>query len=288
MSQAKEIRNKITSIKGTQKITNAMELVAVSKMRKAQKLMALTKPYSQKIRQVINHVASGHVEYPHPFLVQRDEIKSVGYIIVSSDRGLCGGLNINLFRKVVTSLKANSDKGIKSELCLIGRKANSFFNHIGGNIVASSENLGDKPKVEDLIGIIKVMLDNYMDGKIDALYIASNEFVNTLIQKPTLTQLLPLTPDEIDSKTRWDYLYEPDSAQEILDQLLRRYIESQVYQGVVENIACFQAAQMVAMKNATENASNIIKDLQLVYNKARQASITAEISEICSGADAIG
>jgi len=288
MSQAKEVRNKITSIKSTQKITSAMELVAVSKMRKAQILMALTKPYAQKIRQVINHVASGHVEYPHPFLVPRDEIKRVGYIIVSSDRGLCGGLNINLFRSVLNHMKENADQGVQPELCLIGRKANSFFNRVGGDIVASAENLGDKPKVEDLIGIIKVMLDNYMDGKIDALYIASNEFVNTMIQKPTITQLLPLTPDETDSEARWDYIYEPDSAQIILDHLLRRYIESQVYQAVVENMACFQAAQMVAMKNATENASNIIKDLQLVYNKARQASITAEISEICSGADAVG
>lgn len=287
MSQAKEVRNKITSIKSTQKITSAMELVAVSKMRKAQQLMALTKPYAQKIRQVINHVASGHVEYPHPFLVQRDEIKRAGYIIVSSDRGLCGGLNINLFREVLGHMKANTDKGIETELCLIGRKANGFFKRIGGDIVASAENLGDKPKVEDLIGMIKVMLDHYMEGKIDALYIASNEFVNTMVQKPTVSQLLPLTPDETDSKTRWDYIYEPDSAKEILDHLLRRYIESQVYQAVVENMACFQAAQMVAMKNATENASNIIKDLQLVYNKARQASITAEISEIVSGAAAV-
>jgi F-type H+-transporting ATPase subunit gamma len=287
MSQAKEVRNKITSIKSTQKITSAMELVAVSKMRKAQQLMALTKPYAQKIRQVINHVASGHVEYPHPFLVQRDEIKRVGYIIVSSDRGLCGGLNINLFRTLLQHMKANTDKGVETELCLIGRKANAFFKRIGGDIVASAENLGDKPKVEDLIGMIKVMLDHYMEGKIDALYIASNEFVNTMVQKPTITQLLPLTPDETDSKTRWDYIYEPDSAKEILDHLLRRYIESQVYQAVVENMACFQAAQMVAMKNATENASNIIKDLQLVYNKARQASITAEISEIVSGAAAV-
>ena len=287
MSKAKEIRNKISSIKSTQKITKAMELVAVSKMRKAQLLMALSKPYAQKIRQVINHVAAGHVEYPHPFLVQRDEIKRVGYIIVSSDRGLCGGLNINLFRKVLPEIKAFTDKGVEVDLCLIGRKANAFFNRVGGNIVASAEHLGDKPKVEDLIGIIKVMLDNYMDGTIDALYIASNEFVNTMVQNPTVTQLLPLTPDEDDEKTRWDYLYEPDSAQVILDKLLRRYIESQVYQAVVENMACFQAAQMVAMKNATDNAGEIIKDLQLVFNKARQASITAEISEIVAGAAAV-
>lgn len=287
MSKAKEIRNKISSIKSTQKITKAMELVAVSKMRKAQALMALSKPYAQKIRQVINHVAAGHVEYPHPFLVQRDEIKRVGYIIVSSDRGLCGGLNINLFRKVLPEIKAFTDKGVEVDLCLIGRKANGFFNRVGGNIVASAEHLGDKPKVEDLIGIIKVMLDNYMDGTIDALYIASNEFINTMVQKPTVAQLLPLTPDENDEKTRWDYLYEPDSAQVILDKLLRRYIESQVYQAVVENMACFQAAQMVAMKNATDNAGEIIKDLQLVFNKARQASITAEISEIVAGAAAV-
>lgn len=287
MSQAKEVRNKIKSVKSTQKITSAMELVAVSKMRKAQQLMALTKPYSDKIRQVIGHVASGHVEYPHPFLVPRDEIKCIGYIVVSSDRGLCGGLNINLFRTLLTHIKTHTTSGVETQLSLIGRKANAFFNRVGGNIVASAEHLGDKPKIEDLIGMIKVMLDHYMDGTIDALYIASNEFVNRMIQKPVINQLLPLIPDESDSKRRWDYIYEPDSAKEILDHLLRRYIESQVYQAVVENMACFQAAQMVAMKNATENASNLIKELQLVYNKARQASITAEISEIVAGADAV-
>jgi F-type H+-transporting ATPase subunit gamma len=288
MSQAKEVRNKIKSIKSTQKITSAMELVAVSKMRKAQQLMALTKPYADKIRQVIGHVASGHVEYPHPFLVPRDEIKRIGYIVVSSDRGLCGGLNINLFRTLLAHIKNQTPSGVETQLCLIGRKANAFFNRVGGNIVASAEHLGDKPKIQDLIGMIKVMLDYYMDGTIDALYIASNEFVNRMIQKPIVKQLLPLIPDESESKSRWDYIYEPDSAKEILDHLLRRYIESQVYQAVVENMACFQAAQMVAMKNATENASNLIKELQLVYNQARQASITAEISEIVAGADAVG
>ncbi|MDF1795344.1 MAG: F0F1 ATP synthase subunit gamma [Coxiellaceae bacterium] len=287
MSQAKEIRSKIGSIKSTQKITRAMELVAASKMRRAQDRMALSKPYASKIRQVISHVAAGSTEYPHPFLVQRDEIKRVGYIVVTSDRGLCGGLNINLFRKVLTELKPWHDKGVEVDFCLIGRKAESFFKRHGGNVVAMADHLGDAPEAANLVGIVKVMLDAYVEGKLDAVYIASNEFVNTMVQKPYVNQLLPLVPDEAEEKGHWDYIYEPDSARELLDMLLRRYIESQVYQAVVENIACFQAAQMVAMKSATDNAGELIDDLQLVYNKARQASITAEISEIVGGAAAL-
>ncbi|MDF1653862.1 MAG: F0F1 ATP synthase subunit gamma [Coxiellaceae bacterium] len=287
MSQAKEIRTKIGSIKSTQKITRAMELVAASKMRRAQDRMALSKPYATKIRQVISHVAASHAEYPHPFLLPREEIKRVGYIVVTSDRGLCGGLNINLFRKILTDLKPWNDKGVEVDFCLIGRKAESFFKRHGGNVLAMADHLGDAPEAQDLVGIVKVMLDAYVEGKLDAVYIASNEFVNTMVQKPYVRQLLPLEPDESEKKGHWDYIYEPDSARELLDMLLRRYIESQVYQAVVENIACFQAAQMVAMKSATDNAGELIDDLQLVYNKARQASITAEISEIVGGAAAL-
>jgi F-type H+-transporting ATPase subunit gamma len=287
MSQAKEIRTKIGSIKSTQKITRAMELVAASKMRRAQDRMATSKPYATKIREVISHVASSHSEYAHPFLQERTETKRVGYIIISSDRGLCGGLNINLFRSVVNDIKPWMDKDVEIDYCLIGRKAESFFKRHGGNVVAMADHLGDAPEVADLIGIVKVMLDHFTDGKIDALYIVGNEFINTMKQQPYVRQLLPLEPDTSEKQGHWDYIYEPDSARELLDMLLRRYIESQVYQAVVENIACFQAAQMVAMKSATDNAGELIDDLQLIYNKARQASITAEISEIVGGAAAI-
>jgi F-type H+-transporting ATPase subunit gamma len=287
MSQAKEIRTKIGSIQSTQKITRAMELVAASKMRRAQDRMATSKPYASKIRQVISHVAASSTEYPHPFLQQRDEIKRVGYIIVSSDRGLCGGLNINLLRKAVADMRGWSEKNVEIDLCLIGRKAESFFKRYGGNVLAMADHLGDAPEASDLVGLVKVMLDSYVEGKLDAVYICSNEFVNTMVQRPYVEQLLPLTPDESEDTGHWDYIYEPDSARDLLDMLLRRYIESQVYQAVIENIACFQAAQMVAMKSATDNASNLIDELKLVYNKARQASITAEISEIVAGADAI-
>lgn len=287
MSQAKEIRTKIGSIKSTQKITRAMELVAASKMRRAQDRMAVSKPYATKIRQVISHVAASHSEYTHPFLQQRDEIKRVGYIVVSSDRGLCGGLNINVFRKVMAEIKHWQQQDVEIDYCLIGRKAESFFKRFGGNVVAMADHLGDAPEVADLIGIVKVMLDKFENKELDAVYIVANEFVNTMTQRPYVNQLLPLKPDEDENPGHWDYIYEPDSARELLDMLLRRYIESQVYQAVVENIACFQAAQMVAMKNATENAGELINDLQLVYNKARQASITAEISEIVAGAAAI-
>lgn len=289
MSQAKEIRTKIASVKSTQKITRAMELVAASKMRKAQERMAASKPYSKKIRQVIAHVAAGKSEYKHPYLQSREKIARVGYIVVTSDRGLCGGLNINLFRKTVADMKRWHDESVEIELCLIGRKAESFFNQHGGNTVAMANHLGDAPEVADLIGVVKVMLDHFDEGKIDALYIVSNEFVNTMSQKPFVEQLLPLTPDaeSVDQRGHWDYIYEPDSAKELLDMLLRRYIESLVYQAVIENIACFMAAQMVAMKSATDNASDLIDDLQTIYNKARQAAITQEIAEIVSGAAAV-
>jgi len=289
MPNAREIKTKIRSIKNTQKITRAMEMVAASKMRKAQDRMRRSKPYAEKIRDVIRHLASAHPEYKHPFLEVRP-IKRAGYIIVSTDRGLCGGLNSNLFRLAIQNMRDFSTQGIESDLCVIGQRGEAFFRSTGGNIIAHASHLGDAPGIEQLIGIVKVMLDAYLEAKIDALYICYNQFVNTMTQKPFKLQLLPIVPSEEDKvetkKTHWDYIYEPD-ARKLLNRLLKNYIESQVYQGVIENIACQQAATMVAMKNATENAGKIIDDLNLAYNKARQASITREISEIISGADAV-
>lgn len=288
MSQAREIRNKIGSVKNTQKITRAMELVATSKMRKTQDKMKLSKPYSQKIRQVISHVAAGHAEYRHPYLEPRSEIRRVGFIIVSTDRGLCGGLNINLFRLVTREMKEWRDKNVGVDLCLIGKKAESFFGRLGAAPVGAVNHLGDAPEIQDLIGVVRLLLNQYDQHKLDAIYIATNDFVNTMTQKPVVRQLLPLQPDPKEAAIgRWDYLYEPDSAKELLTQLLIRYIESQVYQAVIENIACEQSSRMVAMKNATENAGEFIKELNLIYNKARQASITREIAEIVGGAAAI-
>ncbi len=286
MAGAKEIRTQISSIKSTQKITSAMEMVAASKMRKAQERMETSRPYAQRIRQVVGHIANANAEYQHSFMIER-EVRRVGYIIVSTDRGLCGGLNINLFKKTVGDMKVWRDKGVEIDLCLIGSKGLSFFRSFGGNVVAAMTHIGDSPNIGDLIGGVKVMLDSYDQGGIDRLYVVRNEFVNTMTQTPRIQQLLPLVPDDDESLKRpWDYLYEPD-AKELLDGLLVRYIESQVFQAVVENNACEQAARMVAMKSATDNAGNLIDDLQLVYNKARQAAITQELSEIVSGAAAV-
>ena len=286
MAGAKEIRTQISSIKSTQKITSAMEMVAASKMRKAQERMETSRPYAQRIRQVVGHIANANAEYQHSFMIER-EVRRVGYIIVSTDRGLCGGLNINLFKKTVGDMKVWRDKGVEIDLCLIGSKGLSFFRSFGGNVVAAMTHIGDSPNIGDLIGGVKVMLDSYDRGGIDRLYVVRNEFVNTMTQTPRIQQLLPLVPDDDESLKRpWDYLYEPD-AKELLDGLLVRYIESQVFQAVVENNACEQAARMVAMKSATDNAGNLIDDLQLVYNKARQAAITQELSEIVSGAAAV-
>ncbi|MBL4866014.1 MAG: F0F1 ATP synthase subunit gamma [Pseudomonadales bacterium] len=286
MSGTKEIRTKIASVKNTQKITSAMELVAASKMRKAQERMAASKPYSQKIRDVISHLANANPEYHHIFMEERD-VKRVGVIVISSDRGLCGGLNINLFKRAVLLAKEWSDQDAEVDLCLIGKKAASFFKSIGGNVVASIVGLGEQPSIEDLIGSIKVMLDAFEQGKIDKLFLVYNEFVNTMTQSPNARQLLPLSAaDDEGLKHHWDYIYEPD-AKAVLDVLLERFIESQVYQGVVENNSCEQAARMVAMKAATDNAGDLIDDLELVYNKARQAAITQELSEIVSGAAAV-
>lgn len=286
MAIGREITTKIKSIKKTQKITSAMQLVAVSKMRRAQDRMLKTRPYASKIQRVVSHVAKSHSEYRHPYLIPRDTIKRVGYIIVSTDRGLCGGLNINLFRAALADMQTFSQKGVEIDLCVIGQKGENFFKRIGANIIAQADHLGDKPSINDLIGIVKIMLDNFNEGRLDALYLVSNEFINTMTQKPKISTLLPIAVSDKTEQTYWDYIYEPD-AREILDVLLVRYVELQVYQAVIENIACEQSARMVAMKSATENAGEIIKELQLIYNKARQAAITQEIAEIVGGAAAV-
>jgi len=287
MAVGKEIRTKISSIRSTQKITSAMEMVAASKMRKAQDRMSVGKPYARRMRSVVGHIANAAPEYKHMYMEER-EVRRVGYIVVSTDRGLCGGLNMNLFKSTVKSMKEWADQGIEIELSLIGAKAAGFFNSYGGNVTAAVRDLGEEPGLADLIGGVKTMLDAYAKGSIDRLFLVSNEFINTMTQNPTVQQLLPLLAEESsEMKHHWDYIYEPD-AEELLEKLLTRYIESQVYQAVVENGACEQAARMLAMKNATENAGDIIDDLQLIYNKARQAAITQELSEIVSGAAAIG
>jgi F-type H+-transporting ATPase subunit gamma len=286
MASTKEIRTQISSVKSTQKITSAMEMVAASKMRRAQERMQLGKPYSNHMREVIGHLANASAEYKHRFMKER-AVKRVGYILISSDRGLCGGLNVNLFKTAIRSMKQWADQGIDIDLCLIGAKAGQFFKTFGGNVIASRRDIGEAPNVADLIGSVKVMLDAFEEGKIDKLFLVSNEFVNTMTQKPNVNQILPLVAEENTKlKHHWDYIYEPD-AEALLKGLLTRYIESQVYQAVVENAACEQAARMVAMKSATDNAGELIDTLKLIYNKARQAAITQELSEIVGGAAAV-
>ena len=286
MPGTKEIRTKIASVKSTQKITKAMEMVAASKMRRAQDRMRLSRPYADKIRVVIGHLNQTNPDYKHPYLVERDP-KNVGIIVVSSDRGLCGALNTNVFKSTLMLMREWQGKGTKVNLCLLGSKGLAFFRRLGLPILASVTGLGDKPHVKDLLGSVKVMLDAYRDGSIDRLFIVHAEFVNTMTQKPRVTQLLPVeTLDAGDLQEMWDYIYEPN-AMDILDGLLMRYIESQVYRSAVENVACEMAASMVAMKAASDNAGNLIGDLQLIYNKARQAAITKELAEIVGGAAAV-
>ena len=288
MAGAKEIRTKISSVRNTQKITKAMEMVATSKMRKTQERMAASRPYSETIRKVISHIAKGNIGYQHPFLTPR-EIKKVGYLIVSTDRGLCGGLNINLFKATLNEFKAWKDKDVSVELGIVGSKGVGFFQNVGLEIKGSVTGLGDKPEMENIVGIVNAMIESYRNGEVDEVYIAYNRFENTMSQKPVVAQLLPLPQlddDELDSKGSWDYLYEPNP-QVLLDTLLVRYLETQVYQAIVDNLASEQAARMVAMKAATDNAGTLIDELQLVYNKARQASITNELNEIVAGAAAI-
>jgi F-type H+-transporting ATPase subunit gamma len=288
MAGAKEIRNKIGSVKRTQKITKAMEMVAASKMRRSNDAMEASRPYATTMRKVIGHIANASLEYKHPYLEER-EAKRVGYIIVSTDRGLCGGLNINLFKKAMTDMQEWKENGAEIELAVIGSKATAFFNNSGAKVAAQVSGLGDEPSLEDLIGSVGVMLEKYNEEELDRLYVVYNNFVNTMTQEPTIDQLLPLPKSDSEEMQRdhaWDYIYEPEP-KVLLDALLLRYVESQVYQGVVENLACEQAARMIAMKAATDNASNLIDELELVYNKARQAAITQELSEIVSGAAAV-
>ncbi|MDH5455112.1 MAG: F0F1 ATP synthase subunit gamma [Gammaproteobacteria bacterium] len=288
MAGEKEIRSKIASVKNMQKITSAMEKVAASKIRKAQRQMEASRPYAERIRRVVGHLAYANSESKHPFLNER-EVRRVGYIVISTDRGLCGGLNANLFKTMIGEIADWREKNVAVDLVLVGAKAVAFFRRMGGSVLGTATHLGDKPSVNDLIGSIKIMLDAYEDGKIDQLYVVHNEFVNSMTQTPRVLQLLPakgLASDEASLQEHWDYIYEPE-ASELLDHVLMRYIESQVYRAAVENFACEMAAKMVAMKSATDNAGEIIDGLQLQYNKARQAAITQEISEIVGGAAAV-
>ena len=288
MSNEKEIRTKIKSIKNTQKITKAMEMVAASKMRKAQERMRASQPFADRIHRVIAHLSEANPDYRHPFMERRD-VKCAGYIVVSTDRGLCGGLNINLFKAVLDHVAQRETEGVEIKFSLMGAKAASFFKRFGSRIDSQVSHLGDLPALEDLIGAVISMLNMYRDGEIDRLYLVFNAFESTVSQKPVVETLLPVEPEKEEKEKLqdlWDYIYEP-SAIDLLDAVLNRYIESQVYRGVVENIACEQAARMVAMKSATDNAGDLIDDLQLIYNKARQASITQEIAEIVGGAAAV-
>ena len=286
MAGAKEIRTKIKSVKSTQKITKAMEKVAASKLRRTQARMAAARPYADKIRQVIGNLFQANPEYRHPFLVARP-VKRVGYVVMSTDKGLCGGLNVNEFRKLIPEIRKWEEQGVEVDLCLIGAKAVQFFRRLKVNVVAATTNIGESPQIKDLIGAVTVMLDAYKDGRIDRLFLIYNDFINTMSQKVDFQQLLPVEAvDASELQQTWDYIYEP-GAVELLDDVLTRYIETQVYRGAVENVACEMAAKMVAMKSATDNAGKLIEELQLEYNKARQASITREISEIVGGAAAV-
>jgi F-type H+-transporting ATPase subunit gamma len=287
MPAPREIRNKIKSVKNTQKITRAMEKVAMSKMRKATERMAAARPYAEKIRRTIGHLAHANPEYKHPFTIER-EVKKVAFLVVSSDRGLAGGLNINVFRATIRALREWRDKGAEISVAVIGNKALSFFKRIGGRMLAQVTHLGDRPHIDKLLGTIKVLSDAYRNGEVDRVYLVSSQFVNTMTQKPVMRQLIPIQPVEKSEGLLelWDYLYEPDAVA-LLDTVLQRYVESQVYQAVVENAACEQSARMVAMKAASDNAGKIIGNLQLAYNKARQAGITKELAEIVGGAAAV-
>ncbi len=288
MAGEKEIRTKIRSVQNMQKITKAMEMVAASKIRKAQVQMEASRPYAERIRRVVGHLAHANPDYKHPFLVQR-EVKRVGYIVISTDRGLCGGLNVNMFKTVIGELGKWQAENVEVDLALVGQKAVLFFRRLGGNVVGTASHLGDRPSVNDLIGSIKIMLDSYSEGRIDRLFLVHNEFVSTMSQVPEVKTILPVSEIDLGEETlqeHWDYIYEPD-ALDLLDDVLMRYIESQVYRGAVENFACEMAAKMIAMKSATDNAGEIISNLQLAYNKARQAAITQEISEIVGGAAAV-
>ncbi|MEO6103299.1 MAG: F0F1 ATP synthase subunit gamma [Pseudoxanthomonas sp.] len=287
MASGREIKTKIKSVQNTRKVTRALEMVSASKIRKAQDRMKASRPYARAMKQVIGHLAQANSEYQHPFLVERVEIKRVGYVIVSSDRGLAGGLNNNLFRKLLGEIRQWQDKGAEVDVVTIGQKASSFFRRLKVDMLASVTHLGDKPQLEQLVGVVKVMLDAYSAGKVDRVYLVYNDFVNTMTQRAAFDQLLPLPASDTQiTQHDWDYIYEPDAAT-VLEHVLTRYVESLVYQAVLENVASEHAARMVAMKSASDNATKLIGDLQLIYNKARQAAITQEISEIVGGAAAV-
>ena len=285
MAGAKEIRTKIASVQNTQKITSAMQMVAASKMRRAQEKMSQSRPYSQGLRDIINHIASSHSEFRHPFMEKR-EVKNVGFIVIATDRGLCGGLNINLFRKVLQKMQEFEKQGIGVKVVLLGSKAAGYFNHSNIDVMASHSGFGDDPKPEKLVGAIKVMTDAFLNGELDEIYLSCNVFKNTMVQIPNVSQLLPLEQYQEAAKHHWDYLYEPEP-EAILKVVLDRYVVQMVYQAVLENLASEQAARMVAMKAATDNAEALVNDLQLEYNKARQAGITMELNDIVSGASAV-
>lgn len=286
MSTGKEIRQKISSVKNTQKITKAMEMVSTSKMRRTQDNMKKSRPYADKLEQIIGHLSCSHPEYRHPFLQEHDQVATVGLLVISSDRGLCGGLNANLFRTLLREIKQYQQENKRIKLFLIGTKSISFFNSVGGEVIASCSGLGDNPSLSQILGVISSVRQAFIEGEVDRVILCSNVFVNTMTQQPTLSQLLPTQPNETAKSGHWDYIYEPDS-ELILNQLLDRYIENLVYKALIENIACEQSARMIAMKSATDNAGSMIDDLNLAYNKARQASITQELSEIISGAAAV-
>ncbi|WP_395770622.1 F0F1 ATP synthase subunit gamma [Arenimonas sp.] len=287
MAGGREIKTKIKSVQNTRKVTRALEMVSASKIRKAQDRMKASRPYARMMRQIVGHVAKANTDYVHPFMVERKDVKRVGYIIVSTDRGLCGGLNSQMFRRILADMRVWQEKGVEIDLVCVGQKAATFFRRLKVNMLASVTHLGEQPHVEQLIGVIKVMLDGFEAGNIDRVFLCYNDFINTMAQRPVQDQLLPLPADEaLDSKHSWDYLYEPD-AKTVLNHVVTRYVESLVYQAVLENLASEHAARMVAMKSASDNANKLIETLQLIYNKARQAAITQEISEIVGGAAAV-
>ena len=287
MAGGREIVTKIRSVENTMKVTSALEMVSASKIRKSQALMKESRPYARMMHRVIGHLGKANPEYRHPFTIKHPDVKKVGYIVISSDRGLCGGLNNNLFKKMLADVAEWQDKGAEVSLVTLGKKAMAYFKNIKIEVTAAASDLGEKPQIEDLIGAIRPMLEEYRDQKLDRVYLVHNDFVNTMVQKPVIEQLLPLPPtDDQEIRDIWDYIYEPD-AESLLNVVMVRYIEALVYQGVLENLASEHAARMIAMKNATDNAGDLIDELNLVYNKARQASITQEISEIVSGAAAV-
>ena len=287
MASGKEIRTQIKSIQNTQKITKAMEMVAASKMRRAQERMAQNKPYATRMAEIVGHIASADIEYRHPYLVDRPNVKRVGYVVLSTDRGLCGGLNTNAFKAAIASMRKWSEQGVEIDVVTVGKKATSFFGRLRANVIGSTVDLGDRPELADILGAVRLMLDAYDEGRLDRVFLVESQLVNTMTQSPRVTQLLPAKPDENEQLGHhWDYIYEPE-AQDVVDHIMTRYVESIVFQGVVENVACEMAARMIAMKSASDNAGELIDDLQLVYNKARQASITQEISEIVGGAAAV-